>query len=203
METIGLNWGVFQVLVRELAILAGATALVFAAAQVRQMQKMREAEVLLKVLEMHLGVLGTNPVATFRRSFRVERPFMTYDEFVQCADTPEAIQAGKLIMMYMFMGVVLRQGLLPEEVLMRSHADAIARSWRTLLPIVDGLRRETGNHGFGRHFEYAAVRAATWLHRHQAVERAFFARTDQESKRLVHGERPPDVIVYGDPKQDG
>jgi len=198
MEAMGLSWVALQSIIRELAILAGAAALVFAAAQVRQMQRMREAETLLKILEMDLEVLGTNPIATFRRNFQMGQAFMNYEEFVQREAMPEAAQAGKLILMYMFMGIVLRQKLLSEESLMRWHAPAITRGWRTLSPIVEGLRRETNNHGFGRHFEYLAVRAASWLRRHQAAERKFLARVNQESKRLREEERPLDVTVYVD-----
>lgn len=197
MEPMGASWAAVGAIVRELAILAGAAALVFAAAQVRQMQKAREAESLLKVLEMALGMVGTNPIATFRRSFQVNRPFMSYEEFVRREEGAEAAQAGKLITFYIFMGVVLRQKLLPEDSLMRWHAEAILRSWRTLFPIVEGVRRETGNFGFGRHFEFLVVRAAAWLRRHKAIERQFLARTDQEARRLSD-ERPPDLTVYGD-----
>lgn len=203
MEAMGLSWGGFQGVIRELAILAGAAALVFAAAQVRQMQRMREADSLLKILEMNLEALGANPVAVFRRNFQVAQAPMTYEEFVRREDTPEAAQAGKLILMYMYMGIALRQRLLSEDALMRMHAPAITRSWRTLLPIVEGLRRETNSPGFSRHFEYLAVRAATWLSRQQAAEGQFFARVTQESKRLAEEDRPLDVTVYAGPSKGG
>lgn len=196
MEAMGLSLTALQSIIRELPILAGATALVFAAAQVRQMQKMREAESLIRILEITLEGLGTNPITTFRREFG--HGFMNYEEFIQREDTPEAAQAGKLIWMYILMSIVLRQKLLSEQSLMRWHAPAITRAWRTLFPIVEGVRRETNSPGFGRHFEYLAVRATTWLQRQQATEQQFFASVHQESKRLREEEHPLDVTVYGD-----
>src|SRR3989304_3949931 len=122
MGTIGVGLAELQVVIHELAILAGVGALVFAAAQVRQMQKLREAESLLKVLEMSFSALGANPVATFRRNFHMQQVFTTYEEFVRREDDQEAGQNGKIIWYYIFLGVSLRQKLLPEDALMRWHA---------------------------------------------------------------------------------
>lgn len=203
MEVMGLSWEVLQGVIRELAILGGAAALVFAAAQVRQMQRMREADSLLKILEMNLEVLGANPVAVFRRNFQVAQAPMSYEEFLRREDAPEVAQAGRLIVMYMYMGIAIRQRMLSEDALMRMHAPAILRTWRTLSPIVEGLRRDTNSPGFSRHFEYLAVRAATWLRRHRATEHRFFAAVTEESKRLPQEDQPLDVTVYADPSKGG
>jgi len=185
METIGIGWVDLQVVIHELAILAGVGAVVFAAAQVRQMQKVREAESLLKVLEMSFTALGSNPVATFRRNFHMQQVFTTYEEFVRCEDGQDAGQIGKLIWYYVFLGVTLRQRLLPEEALMRWHAPAIIRTWISVLPIIEGMRQETNSPGFARHFEYLAVRAADWLRHHQASESKFFADIQNDAVNLA------------------
>lgn len=198
METAGVGWAELQSVIRELAILAGVAALVFTAAQVRQMQKIREAESLLKILEMSFLALGANPVASFRRNFQMKPAFATYEEFVQCEDTQAAAQIGRLIWYYVYMGVTLRQKLLPEEAVMRWHAPAIIRTWVSLVPIVEGVRKETNSPGFGRHFEYLAVRAASWLRRHQSSERRFFARIQEDARSLATDVQPFDVAVYTD-----
>lgn len=198
MGTFGVGWMELQVVIRELAILAGVGAVVFAAAQVRQMQKVREAESLLKVLEMSINALGANPVATFRRNFHMQQVFKSYEEFVRCEDSQEAGQIGRLIWYYVFLGVTLRQRLLPEEALMRWHAPAIIRTWTSVLPIIEGVRHETDSPGFGRHFEYLAVRAVSWLRRHKSSESKFFADIHKEAVSLASDEEQLrfDATVY-------
>lgn len=198
MDMTGISWAELQSVIRELAILAGVAALVFTAAQVRQMQKAQEAESLLKILETSFYALGANPVATFRRSFQLKPAFATYEDFVRCEDSQDAAQVGRLIWYYIYMGVTLRQGLLPEEALMRWHAPAIIRTWVSLIPIIEGMRTETNSPGFARHFEYLAVRAADWLRRHRASEHKFFDRVQQDARNLTAEHQPFDVAVYGD-----
>lgn len=203
METVGMSWSELQALIRELAILAGVGALIFTAAQVRQMQKAREAESLLKILEMSFLALGANPLATFRRNFQMKPVFPSYEEFVCREDTQEAAQVGRLIWYYIYMGIALRQRLLPEEALMRWHAPAITRTWRSLLPIIEGVRKETGSPGFARHFEFLAVRAAQWLRRYQAAEHKFFARVQEETRDLAAELQPFDAVVYTERDKQG
>lgn len=198
MDTTGIGWADLQWVIREIAILAGVVALVFTAGQVRQMQKSREAEVLLKILETSFSALGANPVATFRRNFLLKPAFASYEDFQRCEDTPDAAHVGRLIWYYIFMGVILRQKLLPEEALMRWHAPAIIRAWISLIPVIEGVRKETNSPGFGRHFEYLAVRASEWLRRHGSSEHKFFYRVQQHARDLSAEHQPFDVAVYGD-----
>lgn len=198
---LGFDWALLQVVIHEFAILAGVGAMVFAAGQVWQMQKIREAESLLKILETSFDVLGANPISMFRQNFQMGQSLMTYEEFVERESTPEVSQVGKIIWYYIYMGVALRQRLLPAEALMRWHAPAIVRTWRSIIPIVQGLRQETNSPGFARHFEYLAGEAAAWLQQNQAAEQQFFAKVHEKSKALMEKTEPSDVAVYGQSKK--